>query len=265
MKKLAFIAICLTSTLGAFAQDEEKHEAPQEVTVSPVVVHDDVQKTITIEAPFPKVQINAAKPVAEIPVSTNENTPGWAKLAGQNIELLLFGVAALTYLLFVWFLSYASRTPAIAMSITRGLYYIVGLPVVMTFLSFRLLRRAFDTQQSNHQSGLEKITRQSGENSNSFNNSISDRNHSRDQQSSNSGSREIVKNQNDASNGERIVVQVNLNDRWYNRVTMPTSSSSGQISKKLQEVAHGERNKKDFHGRVRAIGEQSNRVYDIIS
>lgn len=262
MKKPLIFAICLSFGLAAFGQDDEKQEAIPEATVSPVVVHEEVQKKIPVEALTSKVQADAAKPVLETTARTNQSKSESTQL---DPVLILMGVAVLAYFLFVWFLSYASRTPAIAMSITRGLYYIIGLPVVLTLLGFRLLKSALDIQHSNYQSGLEEIRRPSGENSGSYNNSIADRNNHRDQHSNNSESRQSVKNQKDSSNGERIVIQVNLNDRWYNRVTMTTGSSSGQISKKLQEVAHGERNKKDFHGRVRAIGEQSQRVYDIIS
>ncbi len=268
MKKIAIFAVSISLVFSALAQDDEKQEAAKEASISPAVVHEDVQKKTTINAPAAPVQAHTSTAVTVIPSSTNESKSDLTKVASQNTALVMFGGGVLAYFLFVWFLSFASRTPAVAMSITRGIYYIVGFPVVLTFVTFRLLRGMSATASSaNYQSESDDKHYSASEKSTYKNHdsSISEKGNNEHQRSRISGNSQRTSSQDNESDGERIVVQVNLKNNWYNRVTMAKGSSSGQISKKLQEIAYGERNKEDFKGRVRAIGEQSKRVYDIIS
>ena len=285
MKKIASFAVSLSlifssiaqeaekeasvspAVVSASAQDAEKQEPAKEASVSPAVVHEDVQKKASINTPAAQVQAHTSTAESLTPSSANESKFDVMTFASQNTESIILAGGVLVYLLFVWFLNLASGVPAVAMSTTKWLYYIIGFPVVLTFLMFRLLKGMLGSSHSRNLSKFLQEGHTSTEGYSSGNHESLSREKSNQGQNSSSSSvrQQSARSESKEPDGERIVVQVNLSDRWYNRVTMAKESSSGQISRKLQEVAHNERNKTDFKGRVRAIGEQSNRVYDIIS
>ena len=255
------------AVVSDLAQNSEKQEAPKEVSVSPAVVQEDVQKKGGINTQAAQVQANTSTAESVTPSNTNESNFDAISFISQNSESIILAGGVLAYLLFVWFLNLASGVPAIAMSTTKGLYYIIGFPVVLTLFMFRLLKGMLGSPYSRNLSEFLQEGHTSTGSSSSGNYERSSREKSNEGQNgfSSSERQQSARSESDEPDGERIVVQVNLSDRWYNRVTMAKGSSSGQISRELQEVAHNERNKTDFKGRVRAIGEKSNRVYDIIS
>lgn len=243
MKKLIvslFSVVLLTST---FAQDTEKQEEPQTATVTaPAVVHEaETKRTVEEKSIANEPQKSATTTVAEGATERTENKTDSLTTGPLNSSLVIVGGAVVAYFLLVWFLNYASRTPEIAMSITRGLYYIVGLPVVLIFLASRVLKNAISGGASDYQSRLSGMGYSSG------------------------GSPNTSTGNNPGSSSAKETVEFQFQSKSGNW-------SSGDIGWDNSDncVAHGMRNlairiqgNNQATGHIRAKGTKTGRIYDI--
>jgi hypothetical protein len=256
MKKIASFAVSLSLVFSAIAQEAEKQEPAMEASVSPAVVHEDVQKKASINTPAAPVQAHTSTAESVTPSNTNESKFDVMTFASENTESIILAGGVLAYLLFIWFLNLASGVPAIAMLITKWLYYIIGFPVVLTFLMFRLLKGTGGSSHSHDQSEFfqDEDTATGGSNSES---SI---------RTNQMNSSSIRINQMNSSDKEDVEIQYQSTSGNWTTVHVTAGNSDATIfnaMENLERTIPGRGNA--VTGHIRAKGKKTGMIYDMRS